>query len=228
MNPISCVIIDDDELARELLETYVGRVAFLSCKGSFENPLDGLSFLQSNEVDLLFLDIQMPEIKGTDFAELIIRSKSKVIFTTAYSEYAIKGFELNALDYLLKPITFKRFLSAVEKYPLYETSVDLHADYIVIKSGYDLHRIALHEILFIASDSEYVHYHLENGNKIIANQSLSKLITSLPEFFLQVHRSYIVNGKNVSGLKGRELLIGDQSIPVSDRYYEKVKATLFS
>ena len=228
MSPISCIIIDDDELARELLETYVGRIPFLTCHGSFENPLEGLSFLQSNSVDLLFLDIQMPELKGTDFAELIARSRSKIIFTTAYSEYAIKGFELNVLDYLLKPITFNRFLSAVDKFPRDASMGALHADHIVIKSGYDLHRIAFHEILYIASDSEYVHYHLENGNKIIANQSLSKLALSLPDNFLQVHRSYVVNGQKVSGLKGRELLIGNHPIPISDRYFEATKIKLFS
>lgn len=227
MSSISCIIIDDDELARELLEIYVGRIPFLTCLETFENPLEGLSFLQANKVDLLFLDIQMPEIKGTDFAELVMKSKSKIVFTTAYSEYAIKGFELNALDYLLKPITFNRFLNAVDKFPRDAPMGDFHADHIVIKSGYDLHRVAFHEILYIESDSEYVHYHLENGNKIIANQSLSKLALSLPEFFLQVHRSFVVNGHKVSGLKGRELHIGNRNIPISGRYYEVVKSQLF-
>lgn len=228
MNPISCVIIDDDELARELLETYVERVSFLSWQGSFENPLDGLSFLKSNAVDLLFLDIQMPEIKGTDFAELITRSKPKIVFTTAYSEYALKGFELNAMDYLLKPITFNRFLRAVEKFPGNKSADHIRTDHIVIKSGYDFHRVSSEEILYIESYSEYVHYHLENGSKVTANQSLSKLVSLLPESFLRVHRSYIVNGQKVSGLKGRELLINNLSIPISDSYYEKVKAQLFS
>lgn len=228
MMSIKCVIIDDDELARELLETYVEQVAFLICKGSFENPLDALSYLQSNVVDLLFLDIQMPEIKGTDFAQLIAHATPKIVFTTAYSEYAIQGFELSALDYLLKPITFKRFLSAVEKFPRQELSGDVQNEHIVVKSGYDLHRVAFQQILHIESDSEYVHYHLENGNRLTSNQSLSKLLPLLPDFFLRVHRSYIVNGQKVSGLKGRELLINSLTIPISDRYYEQVKSTLFS
>lgn len=227
MSTISCIIIDDDELARKLLETYVERVSFLSWKGSFENPLDGLSFLSSSTVDLLFLDIQMPEIKGTDLAELIAKTKSKVVFTTAYSEYALKGFELDAMDYLLKPITFMRFLSALEKFPRNQARNGLPS-YTIIKSGYDLHRVAHEEILFIESDSEYVHYHLENGQKVTANQSLSKLLLSLPDFYLQVHRSFVVNGKKVSGLKGRQLLIADQNIPVSDTHYQNVKTKLFS
>lgn len=227
MSTIKCVIIDDDELARELLETYVAKVDFLEGEGSFENPLEALSFLKSNRVDLLFLDIQMPEIKGTDFAQLIAGLQLKVVFTTAYSEYAIQGFELSALDYLLKPITFKRFLSAVEKFPLELQQDKGQNEHIVIKSGYDLHRVPLDEILYIESYSEYVHYHLENGNRVTAHQSLSKLAETLPDSFLRVHRSYIVNGSKVSSLKGRELLIHQVSIPVSDSYYEQVKLALF-
>lgn len=228
MSTIKCVIIDDDELARELLETYVERVTHLSCLGSFENPIDGLSFLKSNEVDLLFLDIQMPEIKGIDFVELIGRSKTKVVFTTAYSEYAIKGFELSVMDYLLKPITFNRFLKALEKFHSKDDPDHNEERHIVIKSGYDFHRVSLAEVLYIESDSEYVHYHLDNGKKVIANQSLSKLSSSLPDSFLRVHRSYVVNGQKVTSLKGRDLLINDLTIPISDTYYELVKSKLFS
>jgi len=224
VSTINCVIIDDEELARTLLETYVEKVTYLKWQGSYENPLEALSFLKDNPVDLLFLDIQMPEIKGTDFAQLIAKSATKIIFTTAYSEYALKGFELNALDYLLKPITFNRFLSSVEKFPKKATQQE---KYIIVKSGYDLHKIVPEDIVYIESDSEYVHYHLENGKKIMANQSLSKLITTLPASFLRVHRSYIVNGQKVTGLKSRELLLEDTKIPVSDSYYELVKSELF-
>jgi len=229
MKTINCVIIDDEELARKLLSAYVDKVDYLNCLASFENPLEALSFLKENQVDLLFLDIQMPQIKGTDLAELITKSETKIIFTTAYSEYALEGFELSALDYLLKPITFKRFLSAVEKYPRIESnhSENHQSNHIIIKSGYDLHKIAAEDIIYIESDSEYVRYHLENGKKIMANQSLSKLIVKLPDSFLKVHRSFIVNGKKVSGLKGRELLLGEIKIPVSISYYDDVKKELF-
>ena len=158
----------------------------------------------------------MPELKGTEFASIIATNKSKVIFTTAYSEYALKGFELKALDYLLKPITFNRFLSAVEKFPSQEVLVD--PTHLVIKSGYDLYKIVPDEVRCIESDREYVNYHLETGKKIIANQSLSKLIKTLPTSFLRVHKSFIVNGNKVTGLKGRDLIIGDKRIPVSDSY----------
>lgn len=225
---ITCIIIDDDELARELLKTYVSKTTFLESLGSFENPLDGLEFLKSNSVDILFLDIQMPEIKGTDFIKLLAEAKLKIILTTAYSEYAITAFELNVMDYLLKPITFNRFLSAVEKFPKKVSKNNVPSENIIIKSGYDLYKVSPQDILYIESYSEYVHYYLENGKKLTANQTLRKLLPSLPNSFIQVHRSYIVNGQKVSSLKGRELLINNFLIPVSNSYYDLVKSKLFS
>ncbi|GEQ86774.1 DNA-binding response regulator [Patiriisocius marinistellae] len=220
MNAIKCIIIDDEELARKLIDTYVDKINYLQCEGTFENPVEALSYIKKNTVDLIFLDIQMPDLKGTDFADLISKSNTRIIFTTAYSEYALQGFELNALDYLVKPITFKRFLSAVEKFP---KSAKLLDDTITIKSGYDLHKVITKTIIFIKSDSEYVHYHIEDGKKIMANQSLSKLEASLPNYFLRVHRSYIINKNKITGLKGRDLLLSDQIISVSDSYIDKVK-----
>ncbi len=225
MYKAKCIVVDDEELARELIKTYIKKVDFLECVASFDNPMEALSMLKSSKIDLLFLDIQMPDIKGTDFAELINTADTRIIFTTAYSEYALKGFELNALDYLVKPITFKRFFSAVERLPKQESSEE---DYIIIKSGYDLHKVIYEDIIYIESDSEYVNYHLENGKKIMANQSLGKLESILPNSFLRVHRSYIVNKEKVTGLKNRELLLSNKKIPVSDSYYNNVKKDLFN
>lgn len=224
MNSISCIIIDDEELARTLLETYVDKIAYLDWKASFEDPLMALSYLREHPVDLLFLDIQMPQLKGTEFADLISKMKVRIIFTTAYSEYALQGFELSAMDYLLKPITFKRFLSAVEKFPLVHTPVE-HT--LTVKSGYDLHKVKIDDIVYIQSESEYVRYFLEDGKKIMEHQSLSKLETTLPAHFLRVHRSFIVNTQKVTGLKGRDLLLSSHTIAVSDSYYDKVKKSLF-
>jgi len=224
MSSIRCIIIDDEELARKLLETYVDKIDYLHRKGSFENPLEALSFLKENTVDLIFLDIQMPELKGTEFAELIQKSGIRIIFTTAYSEYALQGFELSAMDYLVKPITFKRFLSAVEKFPKLDVQ---HDNTLTIKSGYDLHKVLMEEIIFIKSESEYVNYHFKNGKKIMAHQSLSKLAATLPNNFLRVHRSYIINKQKVTGLKGRDLMLSDHKISVSDSYYDTVKKELF-
>ena len=131
MNTIKCIVIDDEELARTLLKSYIDKVDFLELVDDFENPIEAMQVLKESDIDLVFLDIQMPELKGTDFAKMI-DSKSKVIFTTAYSEYALEGFELNALDYLLKPIAFERFLQAVNKYKADEIAID---DSIIVKSG---------------------------------------------------------------------------------------------
>lgn len=225
MKKLRCIIVDDEELARTLLTTYVAKVAHVELLASFENPLHALSYLKENKVDLVFMDIQMPELKGTDFAELIINDNIKVIFTTAYSEYALKGFELNALDYLAKPITFKRFLAAINKFPVVSKEAETS---LVIKSGYDLHRVLFQDILYIESDSEYVNYHFQDGKKIMANQSLSKLLNELPSQFIRVHRSYIVNKNKVTSLKGRSLMLSNTEIPVSDSYFEAVKNTVFN
>lgn len=221
-----CVIIDDEELARELLKNYVSKVDFLEVVGSFENPLEAISILQKETVHIVFLDIQMPEIKGTDFAKLI-PSSTKIIFTTAYSEYALEGFELNAIDYLLKPIAFQRFLQAVQKIKGEQAQVSAN-DTLTIKSGYDFFKVKLDDITHIESDSEYVNFY-SSGKKIMSYQSLKSLEKTLdPNQFIRVHRSYIVNKNKVTGLKGRDLLLSDLIIPVSDSYYDKVKQDLFS
>ncbi len=223
MATIKCLVVDDEELARGLIATYIGKLDFLKLVGSIENPLDALQIIKNKKVQLLFLDIQMPEIKGTDFAKLLPQNV-QIIFTTAYSEYALEGFELNALDYLLKPITFERFLAAVNKA---KSAYEEETDSITVKSGYDLHRLRYDDILFIQSDSEYVIYHT-TPSKIMSNQSLKKLEDLLPsDIFIRVHRSYIVNTQKVSALKGRDLLIGETKIPVSDSYFNTVREKLF-
>lgn len=223
MKPIKCLVIDDEELARALLKTYIDKVDYLELIADFESPLEAIQVLKKTDIDVVFLDIQMPDLKGTDFAK-IIDPKTKVIFTTAYSEYAIEGFNLNALDYLLKPITFERFVQAVNKVnldtPTRETTIS-------VKSGYDLHKLNYSDINYIESDNEYVLFYT-NDKKIMSHKTLKSLEKSLPEsVFMRVHRSYIINKEKVTALKGRYLLISSLKIPVSDRYYEKVKTDLF-
>jgi len=223
MNTIKCIVIDDEELARTLLKSYIEKVDFLELVADFESPIDAIQVLKDNSIDVIFLDIQMPDLKGTDFAKMI-DPKTKVIFTTAYSEYALEGFDLNALDYLLKPITFERFLQAVNKVSTEEPSVE---NTITIKSGYDLHKVNFKDIIFIQSDSEYMVFHT-NDKKIMSHQTMKSLQETLPSsIFMRVHRSYIVNKEKVSTLKGRDLIINDTLIPVSDSYYDAVKKELF-
>ncbi len=226
MEKIRCLVVDDEELARALLESYIAKLDFLELAGSAEGPIEAINLIRETSVDLLFLDIQMPEIKGTDFAKMI-SAETQIIFTTAYSEYALEGYELNALDYLLKPITFERFLTAVNKAKnsTYRIQDD---ETITIKSGYDLHKVKYSDIRYIESDSEYVIYHTTTDKKIMSNQSLKTLEELFPKtFFLRVHRSYIVNKSFVTGLKGRDLLLSEDVIPVSDSYFALVKNELF-
>ncbi len=225
MQTIKCLVVDDEELARSLLAAYIEKVDFLELVGTAENPVEALQRMREETIDLLFLDIQMPEIKGTDFAKMV-PTTTKIVFTTAYSEYALEGFELNALDYLLKPIAFDRFLNAVNKFQL-PNEGRIHQDTLTVKSGYDLHKLRHSDIRYIESDGEYVIFHtLEK--KVMSYQSLKSLEKSLPSsIFMRVHRSYIINKQLVNSLKGRSLLLSKDQIPVSDRYYEQVKKELF-
>ena len=221
---IKCLVVDDEELARTLIATYIGKLDFLELVGTAENPLEALKIMKEQQVDLLFLDIQMPELKGNVFAKTVSEN-TKIIFTTAYSEYALVGYDLNALDYLLKPITFERFLTAVNKFNI--NTVNEVEESMTIKSGYDLYKVKYADIKYIESDSEYVIYHTTE-KKIMSNQSLKLLEKLLPKSsFLRVHRSYIINKNFVTGLKGRDLLLSEDVIPVSDSYFETVKKELF-
>lgn len=216
-----CIIIDDEELARALISNYVDRLDFLELVDSFENPTQAITTLNTQKIDLIFLDIQMPEIKGTTFAKMI-HPDTRFIFTTAYSEYALEGYALNALDYLLKPITFERFLTAVSK--IKETKSDLETHkFLTIKSGYDLHKIKFEDIFYIESDSEYVNFHTSQS-KIMSHNSLKALEQKLPpSIFIRVHRSFMVNKNKVTSLKGKTLMLGDTAIPISSSHMEIVK-----
>lgn len=224
MKQLKCLVVDDDELAQILLKTYIEKTGILTLSGSIENPLGALQILQNQEIDLLFLDIQMPELSGTSLAKMV-NPKTRIIFTTAYSQYAVAGFDLNVLDYLLKPITFERFQQAIEKAKDY-FQLQYQEEIITIKSGYDLHKIRLEDILFIEGSSEYVIFHTDE-KRIMSYQTLKSLVLSLSKQFMRVHRSFIVNKQKVKAMKGKELLIGNHKIPVSETYIEEVKKNLF-
>ena len=216
-----CIIIDDEELARNLIKSYAERLDFIEVVGTFENPLNALKVIKNEKIDLVFLDIQMPDMKGTDFSKLL-PPETQIVFTTAYSEYALTAFDLGAEDYLVKPITFERFLQAINKIKFKRNSGNFDLN-ITVKSGYDLHKVKLADIIYLESDSEYVIYHtLEN--KIMSNQSLKSLEEILdPAQFIRVHRSFIVNKSKITSLKSRDLFLSDIKIPVSDSYIESVK-----
>jgi DNA-binding LytR/AlgR family response regulator len=229
MNPIRCAIVDDEELARALLENYAGRLPNLQLAGMCKDPLEALQLLQEQAVDLLFLDIQMPELTGIEFLRSLTQ-RPLVIFTTAYSEYALEGYELDVLDYLLKPISFERFVQAVnkaaERLRLLSNEKG-EKDYILVKADHKVHRLRYDDILYVQSMLEYVAFHTPEG-RILSLGSLRSLEDELPKsLFIRVHKSFIVAKKRVTTLEGNTMHIGKEKIPIGASYREEVMRELF-
>jgi DNA-binding LytR/AlgR family response regulator len=226
INTIKCIAIDDEPLALTILANYVSKVPFLEMIEMFTNPSEAIIAIQEYQPDILFIDIQMPEIKGTEFIKTLPR-KPQVIFTTAYSEYAVEGFNLDAADYLLKPIPFERFIQAVNKAVSYinknkeENKINPEEKkYIIVKSGYKNVKIYFEEILFIEGLKEYVTIYT-NDAKYVKLETFKNLEEILPSSdFLRVHKSYIVNIQKVKSFYGNILNINDKEIPIGRAYKE--------
>ncbi|RDB07108.1 LytR/AlgR family response regulator transcription factor [Runella aurantiaca] len=231
---LTCVVVEDEPLARNLLEQYILKVSHLQLVKSFSNPLTALEFLRNNSVDILFSDIQMPEITGISLLK-ILPKKPLVILTTAYSEYAIEGYELDVLDYLLKPITLERFLKSVEKAtqrlstappsPALETAapIDQTQASIFVKDGTKLVKIRLNEILYIEGLKDYVTIHTKE-KKVVTLQTLKSLEAQLtPHHFIRVHHSFLVSFDAIDTIEKEKIQIGKVWIPISDTYRKSVK-----
>ncbi|MEP5612974.1 MAG: response regulator [Cyclobacteriaceae bacterium] len=221
MKQVNCIIVDDEPLAIELLEDYVDRVAHLHLIGTFDNPIEAISFVNENEVDLLFLDIEMPEINGINFVDVLTR-KPHIIFTTAYSTYGVESYEKNALDYLLKPINFERFLIAVNKL-IQPTSSEIKSDVntLFIKSNGAFVQLKYDEIGFIESLKDYVIFNTEK-DRFIVYHSLKKLEEIMPASFQRVHYSYMANLNKVEKIKDQHLHIFSAKIPISKKHREHI------
>ena len=219
---INTVIIDDEAKAIALLEGYINRVPQLHCLKSFRNPLEALVFVQKNNVDLILLDINMPKLSGISFAK-IANDKAKIIFTTAYSEYAVESYNLNAIDYLLKPISFERFLKAISKilYNNKNTINKTDQKFISIKSGYVLHRVNLANILFLEKEANYITYHLTN-KKILARESIEEALQKLSNNFLQIHKSYIVAIDKIESIDANQIIIKTYKLPIGKTYKQNL------
>lgn len=228
---INCVIVDDEPLAREGLSNYVREVDFLQLTATCENPLELLDLLDQHPVDLIFLDIQMPKMNGLDFLK-IAQKMPMVIITTAFPTYALEGFQLDVLDYLLKPITFERFFKAARKARDYHRLLlrpgtpDLNKiekqDYFFIKCGNKYEKIPLEDILYVEGMQNYVIIYTIKG-KYITILSLKNLEENLSEqSFIRVHKSYIVAIGKIDSIEGNEICIQNSKIPISRNYREKV------
>ena len=227
---MNCLVVDDEELARMLMDNYIARLPHLALVGLCANPLDAMPYLQAGKVDLLFLDIQMPEMTGIEFMKTLTQ-KPKVIFTTAYSQYALEGYELDVIDYLLKPFSFERFVQAVNKAGEREKGQakepEVAKDYILVKSEHKLFRIQYQDILYIQSMREYVAFYTPQG-RILSLGSLKQLEKDLPlGQFMRIHKSYIIAKGKVAALEGNLLHIGEEKIPIGASYREGVMKALF-
>lgn len=226
---IRCIAIDDEPLALKQIDSYINQTPFLECLGVFENALLVIPFLEENEVDLMFLDINMPAISGMDFIKTL-KDPPKVIFTTAYSEYAIEGFKVDAIDYLLKPIGYSDFLKAAQKAskrinPKMTENAEVKSDdkYLFIKSEYKILRINLVDIKYIESMREYLRIHIEHQAAVMTLMSMKKMEQFLPEKeFMRVHRSFIVHLSKITTIE-RNRIVFDKKvyIPISEQYKEK-------
>ncbi|WP_250254267.1 response regulator transcription factor [Chryseobacterium sp. Marseille-Q3244] len=218
-----CIIVDDEPFARELIASHLANFENFEVIDSFENALKAYSFLEHHSVDLIFLDIEMPLMKGNDFLKKL-KNPPKVILTTAYREYAVEGYELNVIDYLLKPITFDRFFVSIEKFKQFQTprkeSFPVSENHIFITSGSKNIKIIFDEILYIESLKDYITIHLENGKSHHVKQNISVFEKLLNSEFIRVHRSFIIQTKKITAYTKNEIEINSVEIPIGISYKE--------
>jgi DNA-binding LytR/AlgR family response regulator len=230
---IRCLVVDDEPLALHILEDYISKMPFLQLVKVTTNPIEALQLVQEGNIDLVFLDVQMPELTGIQFLR-IANGKSKVILTTAYSQYALEGYELDVIDYLLKPIAFDRFFKSVQKAqtiiqpsakPEIKTEAapqsDFLSDFIFVKTEHKIQKVYLNDILFIEGLKDYISI-FTPAERIITLQNMKKMEDALPEkHFIRVHKSYIVSINKIDSIERSRIFIGDKVIPVGDTYRDE-------
>lgn len=214
--PIKCIIIEDEPSSQNVLQQFVSRLDFLQLEGICNNALEAMDFLKTHPVDLLFLDINMPHLSGLSFYKSL-QNPPLVIFTTAYSEYALDGFDVNATDYLLKPFSFERFFKAVTK-AREILSNKTEQEHIIIKADKKLHQVKFGDILFVEALGDYIKIHLKDKT-LVTYKTLSKIKSALPESnFLQVHKSYIINKNCIDYVEGNQVIIQNNKIPLGQKF----------
>lgn len=237
---LKCIAIDDEPLALRQLTNYISKIPYLDLAAKYNNALEAQQMLAGEKVDLIFVDINMPDLNGVDFVRAL-PDRPMVIFTTAYSEYAVEGFKLDAVDYLLKPFSFADFSrSAAKANSLYELRQNRRSEpqetaseatprdkeYISVKADYKVSLVRIAEIIYLESEGEYVRMHLADGSTITTLFRLKNMETALPaESFMRVHRSYIVNLRAIKAyVKGRIFLSDNEYIPIGENYKEAFQA----
>jgi len=233
-NKVSCIIVDDEPTAREIIANHLSKINRIQIVASCGNASEAFNCISSQKVDLIFLDINMPEISGISFAKSINKS-IKIIFTTAYREYAIEGFDLHAVDYLLKPISFERLLDAVNNYfELFQNKEEpkhlepVLNDFIFVRSDRRMKKINFEDIIYVESYSDYIKIHCDQ-ERIITRETITNIEAKLPQQqFIRTHRSYIISIQKIDSFSNEELVLNNKSIPISRNYKAEVLSRLES
>ena len=226
---LSCIAIDDEPLALDLLKRYIAKIYFLELKGAYTDAFEAKKSIETSQIDILFLDIQMPDINGIEFSKTMTSKDIAVIFTTAFSEYAVEGFNVDAIDYLVKPIEYDRFLKSVYKakeYIDYINNQELQEGYIFVKSDYQMVKINLKDILYIEGLDDYIKIHMVQKS-VLTLMTLKTISQKLPpKEFLRVHRSYIVSVSKIENISKSKIKIMEREIPIGVSYSESFFAAM--
>lgn len=216
------IAIDDEPKALEVIQFHASKIPFLELKATFTDAFEAIPYLQNNKVDLIFLDIKMPDISGIDFVHCL-QKVPMIIFTTAYSEYAVQGFELDAVDYLLKPFSLARFTKACNKALSIKESKEVdERNFVFIKTGYEEEKVLFEDLLYIEAEGNYLTFYLKN-KKLLSRQTMTDVLQILPKkYFVRIHRSYIIAYQKVSKIARQSIFIQETEIPVGASYEESL------
>lgn len=235
--PLKTVIIDDEPLAIEVIRSYCDSLSDIEVISEFSSPVEAMTFINSNQVDLVFLDIEMPLLSGIELVDTL-QYKPQIVFTTAYPQFALEGFELDACDYLIKPVAYKRFLKAINKVrkllpgesgqDIAKLQPEAEKPFVFIKSEYESLKVFADEIKYVESLRDYLKIHLSNGKYVLTLSNFKNLLEKLPEkTFMRVHNSYVVNIAFINSIQRNRILIDNNRIPISDTYkkafFERVR-----